>query len=33
MYKSMPSDYCKKVTPDPVPNSPVKPFSANSTLS
>jgi hypothetical protein len=33
MYKALPSDYCKGVTPDPIPNSAVKPFSANGTLS
>ena len=33
MYKTMPGDYCKGVTPDPIPNSAVKPFSANGTLS
>ena len=32
-YKTMPGDYCKGVTPDPIPNSAVKPFSANGTLS
>ena len=32
-YKSLPGDYCKGVTPDPIPNSAVKPFSANGTLS
>ncbi len=31
--KSLPGDYCKGVTPDPIPNSAVKPFSANGTLS
>ncbi len=31
--KTMPGDYCKGVTPDPIPNSAVKPFSANGTLS
>ncbi len=30
---SSPGDYCKGVTPDPIPNSAVKPFSANGTLS
>ncbi len=30
---SLPGDYCKGVTPDPIPNSAVKPFSANGTLS
>ena len=29
----MPGDFCKGVTPDPFPNSEVKPFSANGTLS
>ena len=29
----MPGDYCKGATPDPIPNSVVKPFSANGTLS
>ena len=33
MYKTVPGDYCKVVTPDPIPNSVVKPFSANGTLS
>ncbi len=33
MYKISPGDYCKGVTPDPIPNSAVKPFSANGTLS
>ena len=32
-YKKWPGDYCKGVTPDPIPNSAVKPFSANGTLS
>ena len=32
-YKNLPGDYCKGVTPDPIPNSAVKPFSANGTLS
>ena len=32
-YKNTPGDYCKGVTPDPIPNSAVKPFSANGTLS
>ena len=31
--KLVPGDYCKGVTPDPIPNSAVKPFSANGTLS
>ncbi len=29
----MPGDYCKGVTPDTIPNSEVKPFSADGTLS
>ena len=29
----MPGDYCERVIPDPIPNSEVKPFSANGTLS
>ena len=29
----MPGDYRESVTPDPIPNSEVKPFSANGTLS
>ena len=33
IYKDLPGDYCKGVTPDPIPNSEVKPFSANGTLS
>ena len=33
IYKVLPGDYCKGVTPDPIPNSVVKPFSANGTLS
>ena len=33
IYKKLPGDYCKGVTPDPIPNSAVKPFSANGTLS
>ena len=28
-----PGDYCEGVIPDPIPNSEVKPFSANGTLS
>ena len=31
--KLIAGDYCKGVTPDPIPNSEVKPFSANGTLS
>ena len=29
----MPGDYCEGVTPDPIPNSEVKPLSADGTLS
>ena len=29
----MPGNYCEGVTPDPIPNSEVKPFSADGTLS
>ena len=29
----LPGDYCEGVIPDPIPNSEVKPFSANGTLS
>ncbi len=29
----LPGDYCESVIPDPIPNSEVKPFSANGTLS
>ena len=29
----MPGDYCEKVIPDPIPNSEVKFFSADGTLS
>ena len=32
-YKDMPGNYCESVIPDPIPNSEVKPFSANGTLS
>ncbi len=32
-YKVMPGDYCGSVIPDPIPNSEVKPLSANGTLS
>ena len=32
-YKSHAGDYCEGVIPDPIPNSEVKPFSANGTLS
>ena len=30
---SVPGDYCEGVIPDPIPNSEVKPFSADGTLS
>ena len=33
MYKTFAGDYCESVIPDPIPNSVVKPFSANGTLS
>ena len=33
MYKTPAGDYCESVIPDPIPNSVVKPFSANGTLS
>ena len=33
MYKELPGDYCESVIPDPIPNSEVKAFSANGTLS
>ena len=32
-YINMPGDYCEGVIPDPIPNSEVKPFSADGTLS
>ena len=32
-YKSSAGDYCEGVIPDPIPNSEVKPFSADGTLS
>ena len=31
--KLMPGDCCERVIPDPIPNSEVKPFCANGTLS
>ena len=31
--KPLPGDYCERAIPDPIPNSVVKPFSANGTLS
>ena len=33
MYKTPAGDYCESVIPDPIPNSVVKPFSADGTLS
>ena len=33
MYKTLAGDYCVGVIPDPIPNSEVKPCSANGTLS
>ena len=32
-YKSLPGNYCEGATPDPIPNSEVKSFSADGTLS
>ena len=32
-YKNAPGDYCEGVIPDPIPNSEVKPFCADGTLS
>ena len=32
-YNTPAGDYCEGVIPDPIPNSEVKPFSANGTLS
>ena len=32
-YKTRAGDYCEGVIPDPIPNSEVKPFSADGTLS
>jgi len=32
-YKSFAGNYCESVIPDPIPNSEVKPFSADGTLS
>ena len=32
-YNDVPGDYCEGVIPDPIPNSEVKPFSADGTLS
>ena len=33
MYKTRAGNYCESVTPDTIPNSEVKPFSADGTLS
>ena len=33
MYKTRAGNYCESVIPDPIPNSEVKPFSADGTLS
>ena len=33
MYKTIAGDYCVGVIPDPIPNSEVKPYSADGTLS
>jgi len=33
MYKTSAGNYCVGVIPDPIPNSEVKPYSANGTLS
>ena len=33
MYKTSAGDYSERVIPDPIPNSEVKPFCANGTLS
>ena len=30
---SVPGDFCERVIPDPIPNSEVKPFCADGTLS
>ncbi len=30
---TLPGDFCESVIPDPIPNSEVKPFSADGTLS
>ena len=31
--RGLPGDYCESVIPDPIPNSEVKPFCADGTLS
>ena len=33
MYNTIAGNYCESVIPDPIPNSEVKPFSADGTLS
>ena len=33
MYKALAGDYCERAIPDPIPNSEVKPFCADGTLS
>ena len=33
MYNTIAGDYCERVIPDPIPNSEVKPFCADGTLS
>ena len=33
LYKASAGDYCESVIPDPIPNSEVKPFCADGTLS
>ena len=33
VYKAFAGGYCESVIPDPIPNSEVKPFSADGTLS
>ena len=33
IISSMPGDYCERAIPDPIPNSEVKPFCADGTLS
>ena len=33
MYNTSAGNYCESVIPDPIPNSEVKPFSADGTLS
>ena len=33
VYKTLAGNYCERVIPDPIPNSEVKPFSADGTLS